>query len=218
MTTVAGVVKRGGTIVFAGDSITEAGRVGNGLGTGYVYLLQRMVERAYPDSRARLVNRGVGGDTIRDLARRWEQDVLSEEPGAVCISIGINDVWRQLEQPPDARAVPLHEFREHYAWLLKRTREWRRIPIALLEPSIIGEDADTPHNQLLAEYLEAVRELARTHDCELAPVNAAFWQAIRANPESVWTTDGVHPLQDGQQLIAACIWDALNLKLEKSTT
>jgi acyl-CoA thioesterase-1 len=36
---------------------------------------------------------------VTDLVERWERDVISLNPDIVSISIGINDVWRQLDSP-----------------------------------------------------------------------------------------------------------------------
>ena len=36
------------------------------------------------------------GNTIWDLQRRWESDVIDEQPQLVSIKIGINDVWHGL--------------------------------------------------------------------------------------------------------------------------
>lgn len=69
------------TIVFAGDSITDCGRLADPewLGTGYVRTL------AASDALAswRVLNRGISGNRTRDLQERWNSDVLSEAPDAV---------------------------------------------------------------------------------------------------------------------------------------
>lgn len=42
---------------------------------------------------------GIGGNTILDLAVRWERDVLDRRPDWLSVIIGINDVWRQFDRP-----------------------------------------------------------------------------------------------------------------------
>ncbi|MFN8378973.1 MAG: GDSL-type esterase/lipase family protein [Anaerolineae bacterium] len=44
-----------------------------------------------------VINMGVGGNTVRDLAARWESDVTALNPDWLSICIGINDVWRQFD-------------------------------------------------------------------------------------------------------------------------
>jgi len=87
-------VKDGETIVFAGDSITDCGRRGEyaPLGNGYVHMFNCLILAKYPERRIRVVNVGIGGNTVLDLRNRWEDDVLSLEPDWVSVLIGINDL------------------------------------------------------------------------------------------------------------------------------
>lgn len=92
-------------IVFAGDSITDmysaqpVGEIGDGLGAGYVRIIDSMLSAVYPEISVRITNSGVGGNTSRDLLNRWERDVLSLNPQWVSVCIGINDAWRQFDAP-----------------------------------------------------------------------------------------------------------------------
>jgi lysophospholipase L1-like esterase len=79
--------------------VGEAGIDGSGLGTGYVSLVDSLLRAAYPQGRIRMVNMGTSGNTVRDLAERWQTDVLDLEPDWLSIMIGINDVWRQFDSP-----------------------------------------------------------------------------------------------------------------------
>lgn len=93
--------------LLIGDSITDAmrqrpGREGSDsgpLGSGYVALVQQFFSAFHPAHRIEVLNRGVGGNTVADLASRWSSDVLDERPDALGIMIGINDVWRQFDKP-----------------------------------------------------------------------------------------------------------------------
>ncbi len=68
-------------IVFIGDSITDCGRRGAAepFGSGYVSIARALLAR-YPELGLQFVNKGIGGNTVRDLAARWEQDVVAERP------------------------------------------------------------------------------------------------------------------------------------------
>ena len=83
-------------IVFIGDSITDCGRrdVRAPYGDGYMSLVRALVTARFPAVPLTWVNRGVGGDTVRDLAARWERDAVGERPDWLVVMIGINDVWR----------------------------------------------------------------------------------------------------------------------------
>src|SRR5688572_27600397 len=93
---------QGSRWVAIGDSITDTGRarpVGEspgGLGTGYVLTLDALLGAWYPARRIRLFNVGTSGHTVRDLAERWQTDVVDLKPDWLSVMIGANDVWRQF--------------------------------------------------------------------------------------------------------------------------
>jgi lysophospholipase L1-like esterase len=84
--------------------VTDCGRarpVGEGhtgeLGTGYVLLVDALLNSVYPDRKIRVTNMGISGNTSPDLLERWQQDVLDLSPDWVFIMIGINDIWFQFD-------------------------------------------------------------------------------------------------------------------------
>lgn len=93
-------------LLMIGDSITDCGRgqpVGeafkDGLGNGYVSLVNALLTSTYPAHRIRVMNTGTSGNTVLDLAERWQTDVLALRPDWLSVMIGINDVWRQFDSP-----------------------------------------------------------------------------------------------------------------------
>lgn len=91
-------------LLMIGDSITDCGRArpiadaaSYGLGDGYVNLLNAFFTANSPQSRLRIINMGTSGNTVRDLAARWQSDVIALNPDWLSIMIGINDVWRQFD-------------------------------------------------------------------------------------------------------------------------
>lgn len=198
------------TLLFIGDSITDAGRRDDPelLGFGYVRLVHDLLCARHPATVLQVRNMGIGGDTIRHLARRWDRDVLQHRPDALSISIGVNDVWRQLQTPENPEAVPCDEFLATYRALLTRTsRALPRCRMFLCEPTPVGEERETPHNRLIGAYLHAVADIAAEFGANLVPMARAFWDAKDAAPGRMWTTDGVHPLSHGHMLMAQTFVD-----------
>ena len=117
------IFETGQKIVFAGDSITDCGRRERArfLGNGYVAHLHDFVTSRYPALRLSWVNRGVSGDTVRDLHARWERDVLAEHPDWLSVMIGINDVWRAFGNNA-FEGVPLPEYERTLGKLLEQAR------------------------------------------------------------------------------------------------
>ena len=129
----------GEKIVFIGDSITDCGRrteEQGPYGRGYVSLVRAFLHARYPAHGLTIVNRGIGGNTIRNLAARWQEDVLAEEPDWLSMKVGINDVGR-LILGLLADHVPLDEYEATYRSLLQRTPAVANGKLILMEPYVI---------------------------------------------------------------------------------
>lgn len=205
------LLQAGQRFVLIGDSITDAGRFEDpeGLGFGYVRMFRDLCWASRPDERFAVVNRGISGDTIRHLDARWQRDVIDEKPDVLSVSIGVNDVWRQLQEPSNPEEVFIDEFEATYRRLLGQARDAVGCKLVLCEATVIGESRNDPHNAILPEYNACVARLAREFDAVLGPMNQAFWRAIDTDAERPWTTDGVHPLSNGHMLMALTLFRAL---------
>lgn len=129
----------GEKVVFIGDSITDCGRrteLFGPYGRGYVNLVRAMLHARYPEHGLTIVNRGIGGNTIRNLSARWQQDVLDEEPDWLAVKIGINDVGR-LILGLMTDYVPLDEYEATYRSLLRQTPAVTNGKLILMEPYVI---------------------------------------------------------------------------------
>jgi len=77
------------TLLMIGDSITDCGRVrpvgesvGGDLGN-YAGLIHAMLSVTCPQRHIRIRNTGISGNTVRDLAARWQSDVLDLKLGSL---------------------------------------------------------------------------------------------------------------------------------------
>ncbi|MCX5769721.1 MAG: SGNH/GDSL hydrolase family protein [Candidatus Hydrogenedentes bacterium] len=201
----------GDRFLLIGDSITDAGRREDpeGIGFGYVRLLRDMLWARHPALDVTLANRGIGGDTVRLMSWRWRKDVLAENPTVLSVSIGVNDVWRQLQDPANEEEVLLDEFEETYRKLLDMAAEALHCRLILCEATVIDEHRTSPHNLIVDQYNGVIAKLARDFNALLVPMNQAFWRAIEGNPSRRWTEDGVHPLTNGHMLMAITMYEAL---------
>ena len=100
------ILDKNDKLVMTGDSITDCERgrpAGEGLfdpyGNGYVNMVKAFLDAKYPEQPIRLINKGNGGHTVRDLKDIWQESVLDQKPDWLSIMIGINDVWRQFDSP-----------------------------------------------------------------------------------------------------------------------
>ena len=203
-------LRRDARWLFVGDSITDCGRRDERpddpqkLGVGYVRIIGDWLLARDPLNAPTLLNRGVGGDTIRDVAERWQRDVIDEAPDVMSLKIGINDVWRQLYGKPTA--VPLSEYTQTYGELLNDLVTARPgVRLVLCEPSVISPPEPAEGNRTVLAYAMAVREVAaqfKDHVAFTVPFHGVCVEAESQRPDVDWWPDGVHPSQAGATLLA----------------
>jgi lysophospholipase L1-like esterase len=115
------------TIVFIGDSITDAGTNSPAykpFGFGYVHFVANLLLAKYPHLNLRIVNSGVSGNTVRDLQSRWHTDCIELRPDILSTLVGINDVWgRHVEPDMLPTAADAHDYKLTYKRLLLQATE-----------------------------------------------------------------------------------------------
>src|SRR5688572_31275830 len=118
-------LRRDMKLLFIGDSITDCGRQADReqMGQGYVRNLDDYLKARHTAVAPRVVNRGISGNKVTDLAAHWERDVIAERPDVLSVKIGINDVWHGLSGGP---GVPINEYLDVYRKLLNRV--WDALP------------------------------------------------------------------------------------------
>lgn len=195
-----GEVKR---ILFIGDSITDSGQREDPekIGTGYVKLIHDYLKVTYPDKQLTILNKGISGDRVTDLAKRWEADVIALEPDIISISIGINDVWRQLDRKALVQVYP-DKFERIYNDLLAQVKEKTTAQIVLMEPTIIEEDIQSQGNKKLMPYVEVIHRLAARYRAMIVPTHEVFINYLKTTSNYKLTTDGVHMNTAGNMLMA----------------
>ena len=97
-------MKKGMTLLFQGDSITDGGRKrsmdgNNILGHGYPYLISAELSIEYCEKQLKFINKGVTGEAIENIYARLERDVIAYKPDLVSFLAGINDIERGVTLP-----------------------------------------------------------------------------------------------------------------------
>jgi len=177
-----------GRIVFLGDSITDG------------HTAPLLVKQALGDRAPACINAGVAGDTAAGMRGRLERDVLPRRPTLVALSVGINDVLRQVtasSYETDVRAISDRLRRDG-------------IPLLILMPTILGpKHADA--EKRLAEYIAALRRLSSERGYAVAEVHASM-QEGRAAGRELLEPDQVHLTFEGYRVMVRAILDALGRK------
>ena len=212
-------LQKNNKLVMIGDSITDAGRaqpVGEGkndaLGHGYVSLVDSLLGAARPDLGVRVVNMGTSGHTVRDLAARWQRDVLDLKPDWLSVMIGINDVWRQFDSPtrPELH-VPLDEYTRTLDELVARTQP-TVTGLVLLTPFYIEPNLSDPMRAQMDRYGAAVQQIAARHDTLFVDAQAAFDAVLAHCYPATLAWDRVHPGQTGHMILARAFLRALQFE------
>ncbi|WP_129837879.1 SGNH/GDSL hydrolase family protein [Streptomyces sp. RFCAC02] len=204
------------TILFQGDSITDAGRtgqIGDGLGDGYAAAATALLRERHPDAAPVVLNRGIGGSRITDLRARWEEDAVALKPDLVSVLIGINDTWRRYDQG-ETTATGVWE--ADYRHLLTRLRDATGARLLLVEPFVVPVTAaQWDWREDLDPRIHAVRRLAAEFDAALLAADGLLNQAARtAGDPARIAADGVHPTPLGHRVLAEAWADLVRLDAE----
>jgi lysophospholipase L1-like esterase len=206
-------------LILIGDSITDCERarpIGEGLfealGRGYVSLVHSMLSAVTPERRVRVVNMGTSGNTVRDLAARWQTDVLDQQPDWLSVMIGINDVWRQFDSPLQTEIhVPLGEYAETLTRLVARTRPHLQ-GLVLMTPYFIEPNRADPMRAQMDRYGAVVREVAAAYDAVFVDTQAAFDGVLEHLHPMTLAWDRVHPTLAGHMVLARAFLNAIGFE------
>lgn len=203
------------TILFQGDSITDAGRGSSpdGLGSGYVSMIRAILTAKSDVHQYQIINRGIGGDRTAELLARWKADCTDLKPDLLSVMIGVNDVWRIGGEWNGQKFIPFEEYCANVRELMKQARAAGIANIALMSPSAISDNTDPLFCGHLDQRADFIKALCAEINAIYVPIREAQKQAFRLYPEVKWTTDGCHPTAAGHALFAQTWVDTLALAL-----
>ena len=209
-------IKTNESILFIGDSITDCGRSGinRPLGDGYVKLFNDLLITHEPAKRITIINKGISGNTVKDLQNRWYDDVLRHKPDWLSIKIGINDLHRHLQNTPGGFSP--REFLAAYDDILSQTKQ--KLPkckILLIEPFYISnEKSKTSFRcdvlKLILEYISVVRKMHKKYRTKIVNTHTLFLQLLKYYESDTFCPEPVHPNSTGHLVIAEAVYSALS--------
>lgn len=202
-------------LVVMGDSISDCGRarpVGEGspdaLGDGYVRLLDAMVSVDHPEWQLHFVNMGVGGNTSRDLAARWQTDLVAQKPDYALLQIGINDVWRYFDRPlQTAVHVSTEEYRANLDAMLDSAAAIG-CRVILFSPFYLEPNRDDPMRAAADRYRAEMARCAAAHGLPYLDLQTRFDAVLAQHYSCRLAPDRVHPNTMGQYVVASALEQA----------
>ena len=193
------------TILFRGDSITDAGRSREDdscFGWGYPLRVKEELEFEYPNTYA-MYNRGISGNRVVDLYARLKSDILNLKPDYMSILIGVNDVWHEFEAQ---NGVDAEKYFKVYSMLIEEIKEaLPEVQIMILEPFTLKGTGNERYfeefRDEVAKRAKKAKEIAEKYDLSFVPLQEKFDEAAKLAPNNYWLADGVHPTTVGHELI-----------------
>lgn len=216
---------QGKRILFIGDSITDGdwGKADSKpcdqrsttdfnhiYGHGFMSMCAAYFQSEYPERHYEFFNRGIGGNRLPDLARRWQADVIDHHPDVVNILIGINDVetWIRSGQP----SFDVKAWEAQYRQLLTITRQANpNVKLVLCTPFTantgwkVKEGNYEKRKAAVGQCVDVVVELARQFDATCMRFDLLIDKLIkenRAGTPEYWIWDSIHPTYATHQLMA----------------
>lgn len=215
-------------VLYIGDSITDGGW-GNSCGTmassaernhwdknhiyghSYMFLCASYYQATNPTAGLEFYNRGISGNTLNDIAGRWQADVLDIKPDVVSVLVGTNDVHYLLADTTQAaKSIDVEAWGAKYATLLDELKTQNPdVVIVLGTPFVakvgwVGDAEDYELRKALVDKLaDKVREIAAKYGAYLVDYNAMFEQLNATAPRAdYWSWDGIHPTPAGHYKMA----------------
>jgi lysophospholipase L1-like esterase len=196
--------------LFQGDSITDGNRGRNEdpnhiFGHGYCFAVASRIGADFPSHGFKFINRGISGNSINDLEKRWQTDTLDLKPDVLSLLIGINDVNELIEGKEGA--LDAKGFEHLYRKLLTQCKEQNPgLLIVLGLPFFFAsgwrKDQHDRWRPLVSERADIIRKIAIDNDAVLIDYASVFEKAKKAAPIDYWIWDGIHPTAFGHELMA----------------
>jgi len=188
----------GARVCFVGDSITHIGMTLKHIVAYY--------RTHFSDLHVEFYNCGIGGGTLDNTLRVYDEDIAIHEPTHIVLMIGVNDS-RSIylsEAPSRERYQKLLAAYENYQKNLETFYELTRdrgIELTLCTPVPYAEyqSGDSPRlcggYALIQGYANFVRAFAKERGLALCDYHAAITRAMQT--ESLYDPDRVHPNERG---------------------
>lgn len=212
----AGVASAEGPVVVAfGDSIT----LGSGVKPeeSYPAQLEGLLREQTGVAALKVVNAGIGGNTITQGLARLDAEVLAHQPRAVLIGFGMNDsVMVAAGQP----RVPLEKFSAALTEVVRRVQAIGAHALLAAVTPVIEEYYFERHPRdwypdpeglkpQLERYTAAIREVARQTGATVVDLGCLEAALHLRTPQNSGARDGVHPTPAGYTVMARAYAEAL---------
>lgn len=198
-------------IVFFGDSITDSSRERGSLdagrvretydikprvyGSGFVFLTASQLFYEKPNYY-QILNRGISGDRLPQLYARIYLDVWSENPDALSILVGVNDV----DTGNNPNFTELERWGRLYRMMIRDTQEkCPNTKIIICEPFGLKKEDGL---KSVLDYASEARKIAQEFNLPFVALQDKLDDAVNVYGVENCCYDGVHPNLVGSKIIS----------------
>jgi lysophospholipase L1-like esterase len=202
---------KGFVILFQGDSITDGNRgrskdPNHIMGHGYAFSVASRVGADFPASNLVFYNRGISGNRVTDLEKRWQGDTLDIKPDVLSVLVGINDAAGYIDRQTIEEA-DIDRFETIYRSILSQSKQQNPDTLFVLclpfvYPGSGVKDNLEKYDQVVKRLTERSMKLALEFNAVVVDFKAVFDKAVKKAPIEYWIWDGVHPTVSGHELMA----------------
>jgi len=183
----AGPQKPNHTILVLGDSLSA--EYGLARGSGWVAIIQERLDRRDPPYR--IHNASISGDTTSGGLSRLPDALAKQSPDIVIIELGSNDALRGLS---------LDMTEKNLAHMITQSKD------AGAEVLLVGMQIPSNYGPTYTKRFKTLfHDLAKGHQVALTP----FLLEGMATNRDLFQTDGIHPNEEAQPILADNIWAQL---------
>lgn len=203
-------LEKNAVFLFQGDSITDGNRgrtedLNHIMGHGYAYAIASRIGADFPASNFQFINKGISGNSVPDLLKRWKEDTLDFHPQVLSLLVGINDVNALVNQYTGFQTV--EEFKKGYRSLIVQVMEQNPATLLVLGlPFVVNGSRTKTHlpafEEAVLERASFIKELALEYNGLYVDYPSVFEQATKKQSIEYWIWDGVHPTVFGHELMA----------------
>lgn len=198
-------------ILFQGDSITDGNRGRNKdpnhiMGHGYAFAVASRVGADFATSNLVFHNRGISGNRITDLEKRWQTDTLDLNPDIVSVLVGINDAAALIAKSA-VEETDIDLFETTYRNILAKSKQQNPDTLFVLclpfvYPGSGVKDNWDKYSNTVTRLTERIRKLASEFNAVVVDFPPVFDKAMKKAPVEYWIWDGIHPTVAGHELMA----------------
>lgn len=182
------------TFLFQGDSITDGNRSRNMdwnhvLGHGYAYLIAARLWYQFPKKEFHFFNRGISGNSVTDLASRWDIDTIAIKPNLLSILIGVNDT---LGAVYGNKSFTAKSYEDGFRALLTQTKQQLpEIELVICEPFIL------PVGKVKERWTDFQQEISGRQEASNYLLKSLALYTYRFRTASIKQRKKIHPQNFG---------------------